>query len=146
MVLVLNPLTARGRFRPKAKPRPIRETTVSVVVIDKDNKLLDPVGSSVSALEVVRTVEQLKENESSEHALHSEVTASNGCGDLHSSFQKAVVKVKEKYFSQFLLPFLPPVFLDKLCIFRMQMYFLVWNVSMISKVNLPMEQVRSTDF
>ncbi|XP_052288409.1 uncharacterized protein LOC102613204 isoform X7 [Citrus sinensis] len=79
----------RGRFQPKAKPRPRNERTASVDVIDKDSQLLDPVVSSVPASEVVRTVEHFKENESSENALHSEVTASDGCGDLLSSFQKA---------------------------------------------------------
>ncbi|KAL9418157.1 hypothetical protein AB3S75_041053 [Citrus x aurantiifolia] len=79
----------RGRFQPKAKPRPRNERTASVDVIDKDSQLLDPVVSSVPASEVVRTVEQFKENESSENALYSEVTASDGCGDLLSSFQKA---------------------------------------------------------
>lgn len=96
MVLVLNPLTVRGRFQPKAKPRPRNERTASVDVIDKDSQLLDPAVSSVPASEVVRTVEQFKENESSENALHSEVTASDGCGDLLSSFLKAAGQVKQK--------------------------------------------------
>lgn len=141
MVLVLNPLTVRGRFQPKAKPRPRNERTASVDVIDKDSQLLDPAVSSVPASEVVRTVEQFKENESSENALYSEVTASDGCGDLLSSFQKAAGQVKQKCFSHLLL-LIYPVFLDKLCICRMQMYFLVWNLSMIFKVHLQMEQVR----
>lgn len=79
----------RGRFQPKAKPRPRNEGAAPVDVIDKDSRLLDPVASSVPASGVVRIVEQFKENESSENALHSEVTALDGCGDLHSSFQKA---------------------------------------------------------
>lgn len=141
MVLELNPLTVRGRFQPKAKPRPRNERAASVDVIDKDSQLLDPVVSSVPASEVVRTVEQFKENESSENALYSEVTASDGCGDLLSSFQKAAGQVKQKCFSHSLL-LIYRVFLDKLCICRMQMYFLVWNLSMIFKVNLQMEQVR----
>lgn len=103
MVLALNPLTVRGRFQPKAKPRPRKERTAPVDVIDKDNRLLDPVASSVPASDVVRIIEQFKENESCEHALHSEVTASDDCGDLHPSFQKAAGQVKRKCFSHFLL-------------------------------------------
>ncbi|XP_044489260.1 uncharacterized protein LOC123213779 isoform X4 [Mangifera indica] len=57
-------------------------------VTNRDYRMTDPVGLSLAAVEIGGSEEQLKGNDGFGNAIHSEVTVSVGCGDLHSSFEK----------------------------------------------------------